>query len=543
MAVMLDNALTAAQVRPLLPGGRESVVVVTSRRRMSGLVGDGASLHQLNPLSPAAAMELLRRGGGSRVAQEPQAARDVVTLCAHLPMALCLAAAQLAARPRQPVSAMADTLSRGQGPLEALRVEGAAAIRMALDESYRLLPRDVARTYRCMGLLPVTRFDTDMVAAACANSLDGADQELDVLVETNLLEDLGTEGYRFHDLVLAHARQRAEAEETSAARATVLRRFVDWCLFTATAADALLSPRNRGLARTYAHPPAEPVPFRDSHEALTWLDTHRTCLMAAVRHSAAAQWDTACWQLVDAIWPLFLRLRPADLWIEAHEIGLAAARRAGDRRAEGRMLTGGGSGFRNAGRADQAASWYEQALRHAEEDEDPRQQAQALNGLGEAHLLAGRLDQAEDGLSQALLLRETIGYERGVALSRLGIGLVAMARQHYTEATGHLARARAGLLAVGDRYDAARALAFLGQAAACAGDHDDGVRQLRRASAEFKATGSLHGQARTLEMLGQAAQGQGARDEARQCYEQALTIYRSLSPSDAQRLEDLLQAP
>lgn len=191
LAVLLDNALTAAQVRPLLPGTADSLTVVTSRRQLTGLVVDGAVLHQVGPLEPAAAVELLDRGGGRRVTQDPEAAQQVVKLCARLPLAVCLAAAQLAARPRQPLAAMAATLSRGHGPLDALRVEGEAAIRLALDESYRLLPPEAARAYRRLSLVPVSRIDRGMAAAACGLTTGEADGILDVLVETNLLQDLG----------------------------------------------------------------------------------------------------------------------------------------------------------------------------------------------------------------------------------------------------------------------------------------------------------------------------------------------------------------
>jgi len=543
LAVMLDNAYTAAQVRPLLPGTPGGLVVVTSRQRLTGLVVDGATVHQLGALDPGAALELLRRaGGGDRVTRDPQTARRVVGLCAFLPLAVSLAAAHLAARPRQPLSTVAAALARRHGPLEALRVEGEAAVRTALDESYGALPDGAARTYRRLGLLPVTHYDTPMVAASCALSPDDAERTLDLLIETNLLEDTGPDGHRFHDLVRLHAAQRGEAEETAEARRELTRRFVDWCLFTATAAEAILSPSHRDLARDYVHRPAVPVPFQDGGMALAWLDSHRQSLMAAVRSSVESGWDTTAWQLVDAMWPLFLRLRPTELWIEAHRIGLDAARRAGDRRAVGRMLTSGANGLRDAGRTEEAAEWYEEALRHAEEDGDVRQQAQALQGLGNARLRAGRPAEAEGFFVRALALREFIGYGRGAALSRLCLGEVALARGDHDRAAGLLSRAHTDLTAAGDTYDAARALAFLGHALACGGDTEGGERRLRQALADFEATGSRHWQARTLELLGQAALRAGDGERARQRFRRSLDLYRPLSPADTRRLEDRLRA-
>ncbi|WP_344321748.1 ATP-binding protein [Streptomyces macrosporus] len=543
LTVLLDNAYTAAQVRPLVPGTSDSLVVVTSRQRLTGLVVDGAAVHHLRALEPGAALDLLRHGGGERVARDPETARRVVRLCAFLPLAVSLAAAHLAARPRQPLSALAAALDRGRGPLEALRVEGEAAVRTALDESYHALPEDAARVYRRLGTLPVTHYDTPLVAASCDLPVEEAERTLDLLVETNLLEDAGSDSLRFHDLVRLHAAQRGEAEESAAARREVARRFVDWCLATATAAEAILSPVHRRLARHYAHPPAATAPFEDGETALAWLDTHRHTLMAAVRLSDAAGWDATTWQLVDAMWPLFLRLRPTEMWIEAHTVGLAAARRDGDREAVGRMLTSGGNGLRDAGRIEEAADWYERALRHAEEDGDVRGQAQALNGLGNARLRAGRLDDAEAYFTRALALRESIGYGRGAALSRLCLGETALARGEHGPAIGHLSRAYDDLRAAGDTYDAARALALLGHATACAGDPAGGRERLWKAFADFRRTGSAHWQARALELLGLAARRSGEEDRARELLRRSLDIYRPLSPANARRLEDRLRAP
>ncbi|WP_241777970.1 tetratricopeptide repeat protein [Streptomyces sp. CT34] len=542
LAIMVDNALTAAQVRPLLPSGAGSLVAVASRGHLTGLLADGATLHQLQPLATDASLDLLSSSGaGLRTVQDPQAAREVVALCAYLPLALCVAAAQLAVHPQQSLAALAATLSQGHGSLDALHVDGEAAVRSALDQSYRLLAPSVASTYRCLGLLPAPTYDREMVAAAIGRPPAEVGRDLDALIEGNLLEETGPNRFRCHDLVRRHARQRGEAEESTAAREELVRRYVGWCLAAATAAEELLTPSHRTLARDDAYRPQFPIEFGAAQDALAWLDTHRAGLEAAVRHSAAAGWHGACWQLVDALWPLFLRLRPAELWIDAHRLGLAAARQVRDRRAESRMLTSGGAGLRNAGRHREAADWYARALRNAEQDENVREQAQALNGLGNADLAEGRVREAEAHFTRALALREEIGYQRGAALSRLCLGQTALARDDHSLAAEHLRRAHADLVAAGDSYDAARALAFLGQAAASLGNETESVHFLEGALEQFRASGSQHWQARTLEMLGQAAQLRGDAPEARRRYRQAWEIYRPLSPSDTCRLEARLR--
>ncbi|MFJ6211871.1 AAA family ATPase [Streptomyces sp. NPDC092296] len=214
IAVMLDNAFTAAQVRPLLPGGPGGLVVVTSRRRLSGLRMDGAEFHRLAAFGTAAGVELLSLGiGEDRVASELPSAQRLVALCGGLPLAVCLASARLASRPMQPVEALAEALARDADRLAALEVEGEATVRKALDASYAVLSPEAALLYRRLGPLPVLTFGTRTAAAACAESLPWAERRLDELVEANLVEDIGPDSCRFHDLVRVHARDRAVEDD------------------------------------------------------------------------------------------------------------------------------------------------------------------------------------------------------------------------------------------------------------------------------------------------------------------------------------------
>ncbi|MEH0417622.1 ATP-binding protein [Streptomyces sp. B21-083] len=567
IALLLDNALSAAQVRPLLPGSTAALTLVTSRNRLTGLGLEGAVFVTLDVLRTDDSMELLsRRVGADRVRREPEAALAMVEACAGLPLAVCVAGARAASRPRQSLEVLARALSgsEGEGPLEALRMGGESAVRSALQESYRLLEPRLARAYRYLSLAPVPVLTPPVAAAVCDVDRGGVDRMLDELVEVHLLEDLGPDSrtgldrYRFHDLIRAHAGERAADEETTENSDRALRRVVDFHLAAATAAEALLTPSHRTLRRDYAAPPAAP-PFADAPGALRWLDAERARLMAVLRTAAARGWDAAAWQLADSLWPLFLRLRPYDLWIEAHETGLAAARRVQDRAGISRMLTSGGAGLRNVGRYEEALTWFGHALDAAREDMAElapqvtgsstelttarRNEAQALHGLGQTHRLAGQLDLAREYFTRDLALREEIGYRRGAALTRLCLGDTALADDRPDEALGHLTRARAELLAENDPYDAARALAFLGRAHARRDGprHDLADSQLRQAVAEFEETGSVHWQARVLEMLGEGAVERGDFERARDWYGQSLTRYEPVSEGDARRVADRLR--
>ncbi|GAA2612298.1 hypothetical protein GCM10009863_27500 [Streptomyces axinellae] len=570
VAVLLDDAASAAQARPLLPAaGEGGLAVVTSRGSLSALLADGAVLHPLGALTPDAAVSLLARAGdGERTGREPHGAIDVVTLCACLPLPVRLAAAQLALHPEQPVGALAAALSRGRGALDsAAPAEGQAAVSAALDESYRLLPSAAARTYRRLGLLPARSCTPPLAAAVCDRTPGQAAADLATLVRAGLLEPPGPNGsHRFHDLVRAHARRRGERDETVLVQEQTVRRYAEWSLHTATRAVAVLARGSRTPGRAPHALPPPPAPdsapstpsapatdstaspaspastaFTGEEAALFWLDDEHDSLMAVLRRSSAAGWDTVCWRLADAMGTLFRRLNATAQWTEAYELGLAAARRAGSRAGEGRMLLSGAEGLREAGRYEEAAECYALARHHAEQDKDPYQQAEALDGLATTRLRVRRLPSAAAGFRDALRLREELADGHGAALSRLGLGEIALLAHDWGSAVRQLARAQVELTAYGDGHGAARALTLLGQGKARAGDSRGGERELRTALAAFETLGATYWQMRALELLGQVAHADGDRERAHAHYAQARRLARHLSPATVRRLEERLR--
>ncbi|MFG3019425.1 tetratricopeptide repeat protein [Streptomyces sp. NPDC048254] len=536
IAVMLDNAVSAAQVRPLLPSGSRSLSVVASRRRLTGLLADGAAFHDLGLLEPDAAVELLvGRIGDHRAEHEREAVTTVAELCAGLPLALCLAGARMAARPRQTVSSLVDTLNREGGRLAALHADGHSAVEAALDESYASLLPDMAHGYRCLGGLPFAVFGTEVVAAACDLQIPRAEAVADGLIEVNLLEDLGANRFRFHELVRLHAAQRA-SEDQSVATLDGTRRAVGWYLATATAAEALLAPSHRNLPREYPRGTPPPLSFDDPSVALDWLSREQGQLATALRTAADNDWHAAVWQLADALWPLWHRLRPYDLWLEAHHKGLAAARRDGRPGALSRMLTSGGGALLNSGQPEEALSWYAEALHNARADQDQKAEAQSLHGIGRAHHMLGRLSEATSFFTLALARREAIGYIRGAALTRVCLGEIAIAQGRSDQAVAELTTAHRELAAIPDPHDAARALALLGRAQAARGNFATASSHLEAALDEFRSIGSIHWQGRTMEMLGLTALDRGAQATAQAWFERSLAVYASISPRDTRRL-------
>ncbi|MFE2639435.1 tetratricopeptide repeat protein [Streptomyces scopuliridis] len=564
LAVLLDSAASAEQVRALLPGGGGHLVVVTSREPLADLAGEGAVLHRLGPLHPAAARQYLTLClGPQRIAREPQAADHIAQLSAGMPLAMALAVQELAAHPDRSLLDATAALSGNHAQLRAGRpalTHQEAAITAALDHAYWALRRDNAAVYRRMGALFALDFDAALTAAVCDLTQPAAGAALRVLHDAHLIEavndgedPLRGRVYRFHDAARAHARQRTGAEAAAGEEDETRRRGLDFYLAAATAAERLLTPTHRHLARDYSYPPAEPATFADDHAtALAWLEAQRYNLIAAIRTAAAAGIDTMVWQLAHAIWPLLRSSHDYDLWDESHELGLAAAARCGNRSAEREMLGTWAVGLRSAARHDDAERAFSRVLAMAREDGDERSEAQALHELGSVHLAAGRMEKAQGFLLQARERRvelgaaarderEQLAYCRGVALTDICLGQVLIGLGRSGEAIGTLTSARNTLLRIPDPLDAGRALAWRSRAHAENGDLAKGEAEGREAAAEFATIGTPRWSAHSLELLGQTLQAGGHRDQARALYQQAIRIYAPISRRDEQRVLRRLQ--
>ncbi|WP_405775764.1 tetratricopeptide repeat protein [Streptomyces sp. NBC_01538] len=544
VAVLIDGATAPEQVRPLLPSGADSTTVVTSRTALRELAVDGAVIHQLGPLAQQAALQLLSKfAGQERIAAAPGDADRLADACYRLPLPLVLAGARLTSHPHRSVATVADALTRRSTAAHTHFEDPARMINTALDETYQELEEETRQIYRRLGLLPVHEVDPDMTAAVCELSWERAEWGLEVLAEEQLLEPLEEQGagarYRLIPAARDHARSMAVQHDSEHDRVLVLRRLCEWILAISTQAQFRLTPAQATLRRsTMATPPAVEPPFDDHSGALAWLESYEGSLLEVLRAAEAARWDELTWQLVDSFWPLFLRRHPYELWSAAHEIGLAAARRAHNDAAVRQMLSSGAIGLSAAGRLDEAIGWYAQALEAAQDHGDPRDEGQALLGLGSCHLDAGRPHEALPLLAWAITLWEKCGYPRGVALATIVLGEIALTDEP-GRALKLFARAHTILLEVDDPYDAARALVLQGHARALTGDVEDGIREMTTGLATLSGAGSTRWRARALELLGHAHLDKGDATTARDCYQHAEQLYEVIRPADAARVRSL----
>lgn len=534
--LVLDDALTAAQVLPLLPPSAESLTIVTSRKRLGALAASGARIVQLDRLQAEAAVELLSDMiGDTRTLAEPHAARELVQLCGRFPLAICVCGARLAARPRSPISDMVEALTQERRRLAALTLEGDMAVRSSLEVSYQALPRQSARMYRVAGLYPGTRFGIGIVAAGTELPGDEARQLLEGLTDANLIEDETGGYFRFFDLTRLHAVEKAEQEESAAARTIAIRRMLDWLLTAVTIAGQTLTPYRHDQPREIRYPPAEPPRFAGPAGALDWLEVELPEVIAAARFAAGHGEPNVSWQLADAMWPVFLYRGHHAERLEFDQLGLDAARAAGDGPGEAKMLSRLGLAQLDLGRLDDADTTFRLTLAAWNAMGNARRAAGCLRRLGFVATARRRHTDAIEYFRKAMSAYRELNENRHVALTLIDLGEVLTDADQTAEAIAALQKAGTLLDRDADPYNAARLLIMLGRTHERAGQRDIAASRLNEALDAMRNIGSDRGQAQALESLGLLAENQGLPGEARNRYVQAHVILVKLgSPRAAE---------
>ena len=522
--VLLDNVSSADQVRPLLPAGPGSLVLVTSRDRLAGLVAlDGACLITLDVLEPAEARGLIAHvTGAQRAGAEPSAVDELARLCGYLPLALRIAAANLVGQPRLTVADYAARLERGSR-LTLLTVEGddQAAVRVAFDHSYATLPHPARRLFRLLGVAPGGDVTAPAVAALAGIPVADGERELDRLAAAHLVQENAPGRYSCHDLLRLYAAGRATGEDPDEARRAAVERLIRWYLATAASAARLLYPDRRARPGTEA-----PGPFDDHRATLAWLTAERANLVSAARHAAEHGPYPVAWQLADALQRFFWNGGDPVDWLAVAQAGLAAARADGELAAQAVARSNLGSLHWRQGALEVAAGHYRDAVELARRAGRDDLEADALGGLGAVCRRAGRPGEAATLLARALTLNRAAGRLEPSNVGRLGSVYWEMGRLR--EAAAHHAGAYAMYRAMGSLGGQAIALANLGETSYLLGDRRRAAHRLNRALRLYRAIGNRDGEADALCGLARIRSDAGRPGPARELAQAALVLAREV---------------
>lgn len=524
--IVLDNAAGTDQVRPLVPGASGSVIVVTSRSRLSGLVArDGARRVTLAHLPPVDAVELLARVvGAERVAQEPEAACSLARRCTYLPLALRIVGQRIATRPHSRLRDVLDELDGQRQPLDALSADdGSVEVRSALSWSYHSLPADAAVLFRRLGLHPGPEISTAAAAVLASLSLERTQRVLRSLASVHLIEQIHRDRFRLHDLVRSYARERTAEEEPASTRGAALRRIADWYLRTADAADRILNPARAHVPLTHPEPDVHPLAFEVPEQALAWYERERSNLVAVTRQAADNGNHVLAWKIPVVMLGFFdLRKHWRD-WIQACQIGLSAAQRIDDQYGQAWILNSLGIAYYDLRKFDAAVGCYEQALRLCDQIGERWGQAWTLHNLGNFYRGRHEFDRARGYYVDALDLFTTVGDRWGEAWTVHNLGIVDRARGRCAEARERNERALVIFRDLGDSWGEGWALHNLGSTCRELGLFTEAARFYEQAIAVRRRVGDRQGEACTLRSLSHI-----------------LAVIRPASADQAERVRDFL---
>ncbi len=524
LLVVLDNARDTEQVLPLLPGAATCAVLVTSRRRLTGLVTThGAGLLPVDVVGDDDARELLAcHLGHERLAAEPEAVAELVTACGGLPLAIGIVAARGAGYPRLPLRSLADDLATAR--LAALDAgEPSANLSAVFASSHRALDAGTAAVFELLAAAP----GPDIGLPAVTALTDPHAGQVRALEDAHLVGQPTPGRYRMHDLVRLYATAHGRPPDAP------LRRLVDHYLHTAYAGELLLEPRRFAITLDPADCLPEPLP--DEAAALAWFDREHANLLAAQRFAADRGWRRPAWQLAWTLLTFHARRGLLHDRLTVWRLALSVTDDPADRALAHRYL---GYACAEAGLAEEAVAQLGQALALAD---DASARAGIHHALARAWEQQGDLARALRQAEDARRCYREAGDDTGHARVLAGIGWLLAQLGRHADATEHCESALTLLRRQGKKDGEAACLDTLGYVANLAGNHTEAVAHYREALTLYEQVGDDYFTADTLDHLGQAHAALGASREAREAWRRASRLYREqLRDTDVQRVERLL---
>ncbi|MEW2610124.1 tetratricopeptide repeat protein [Streptomyces sp. NPDC047880] len=532
LLILIDNVSSVKQIRQVIPASHSSLVLITSRNRLSGLVArEGAARVTLDVLSLQQSVRLLREViGPSRVDAEPEAARRVAQLCGCLPLALRVVGERAAGRSLLPLGELVDELLQEQEFLDALadREDELSDVRAVFSWSYRALPEDDRRAFRLLGLHEGKVLCCSSAAALLAVTPAVARRRLGALADVHLLQETARDRYRMHDLLRSYAVEQLSADEPREERTRAVRRVLTWYLLSADAGRKAILPHSHSIPLVPAGDQVRPVEcFGAAADAMRWFDTERDNLLSALRQAVAwGQYDIA-WMLPVVADGFFELGANWSDWKHVHELGLDAARLIGNPLGEASNLLSLGDVHWRSGAYDVSVDNYQRAAELSQEIDDPWMLGFSLRGLGLVALEQGD-PGAESHFEAALAVFREHGVRRGEGMSLLSLAECARGRDEYAEAAALCRQATGIFHAIGDRWSEAWGALPLADSLGELGEFSEAEDHLGRALTIFREFTDRRSEASTLSRLGDVTSARGEPDAARRFWTQAAALYEEL---------------
>lgn len=541
--VVLDNAHDAGHIRPLLPGGAATVVVVTSRNQMTSLIAmAGAHPIDLDLLTADEAREMLaRRVGRRRVIAEPAATDEIVWRCARLPLALAIASARAATHPDFPLAAIARELSDAHRHLDAFATaDPASNVRSVFSWSLRAVGVPAARLFRLLGVHPGPDISVPAAASLAGIPPPQVRPLLAELDHAHLVTEPVPGRYTFHDLLRAYAAELAHLHP-AAERTAATRRMLLHYLHSARTAALQLNPYRDPITLATPEPGVHAENLDDYAGALEWFNAEHPVLLAIIDQVRHAGLDEPICQLASTISTFLDRRAHWPDLVRTQHAALAAARRLADRNAEAGAHRALGHAYTMTGRNHDAETHYQQALARYREMEDHIGQAHTHLNLSVVWGQQRRADHALSEAEQALALFRTAGHRAGQADALNNMGWYHAELGDTARAVDCCERALALQQNLDDRSGQAHTWDSLGHAYEGTGEYGRAIACYRRSLDLWRELAAPAEEAVELSRLGDAYLAAGNQDGARRAWQQAVSVLDELDPSHADRVRARLR--
>ncbi|MGI5175220.1 AfsR/SARP family transcriptional regulator [Dactylosporangium sp. CA-152071] len=536
MLVLLDNALDAEQVRPLLPGGRGPVTLITSRDQLLDLIAwEGVHPLTLEVLPHDQAHDLLAaRLGPQRIAADTAAADQITTLCARLPLALAMVAARAAVPPHRPLAALAAELAaaRRREPVSTADTI-TADVQAAFSWSYRRLTPTAAALFRALGLHPGPDLSVEAAASLAGTTPEKTRPALAELLRAHMVSEFAPGRFTLHDLLREYAAQLTEQADGARDRRAALRRALAHYLHSAYHAAVVIYPHRHRLSLMPVEPGTTVTRPGDSGQASAWFAREHAALLAATAAAAYQDLGVYAWQLASALSTYLDRGGHWHDWAATWRIALQAAERTADRTGQAHAHSGLGLAHNRLGRYPRAHYHLRRADDLFEQLDDQVGQAYTKLRMSLVHEGRGDRPAALAAAQQALSLFHTARHRIGQGQALNSVGWLHAQLGRHADAIEHCELAVDAHRELADQEGLANALDSLGFAHHSRGDHRQAMVHYRQALVVLRELADPYYETITLAHLGDAHHAAGEHEAAAGAWRQALVLLEELGHPDA----------
>lgn len=523
LLIVLDNVGTSSQIQSLIPGAPGSLVLITSRERLSSL-SDAQSV-SVDVLQPSDGVELFRRMVAPRqIAGTGEAVSRVVEACGYLPLAISLMAGRLRHHLSWTVLDLEQELVQARFRLQSMRGDD-SSVASAFELSYSGLTEEERIAFQLLGIYPGPEITPTITASLTATSPIDAARVLDSLFMHNLLQEVSSRRYRLHDLLREYAGLVATEAVSPEALADAMERVLDTFLANIAHVDALLTvgaATKSGVQRN----DLRTLEITSLEDARRWIELERTNLLACIAYAAQHDYPHHVYAFAQFVEAQFVHIGYLEDELAVQRSVLDVTRRHDDRSREADVLLAIARAEARTDRYDSALGHFSQAQVIFAELGDRAKEAECLQGIGGVGYLTGNFAQAMRSYERIIAIQRELQSKRGESAALVGMAGAQYMLGQLDEALGNYGIALSTYRELEDRRNIAQALLGIAIVRGLMGQPRQSLDAYYEVLAIQESLGRRSATAEALGGIAGAEKELGRHEDALTHYSMALSIHR-----------------